>query len=333
MSNRRSALLLYAFNIYLAATVGVHCHASTKANALLRGAYDVREEISFGTFVVTFERRAPGREVQYQLTVEFLDDWYRFEAKEEGIVREASIIKDGQVLHYSPDAKAIDINTTASAKSVWSLVGFNPRVFGISEMTTAFVSLDQCFPQMGDSDARILKLELVGGRNLSVVEFARADFNYQFWIDKTDFRVHRVRIIWPDNTVEINSIFRTKSPLPSQVIAKRINTEGVVFDKLVRVEKADFTTPPPTDRFLVSSFNTPVNTMAIDYQTEKVVGYWDGNKIRPRPVPFRELERVEPVAASQAVSTSRIAFIAANAVALLAAVAWYFSYKRKSEAK
>ena len=111
------------------------------------------------------------------------------------------------------------------------------------------------------------------------------EYERNFWIAVSPYRVLRKTVRWAKTSVDIRSLYDTAdptSPLPKKVRNKRDEPgpQGS-FDQMITVNRVEWPTAIPAERFTLKSMNLPKDTQIVDRRAGKVVGYWDGERLKP----------------------------------------------------
>lgn len=277
--------LLFIFQLTFCATS--NCFALERggeAKAFLLGAINARKQIPRGRVVFRVNKEISGKASRsYLLRVTFADERTRFEQMISGDLAMITMLFQDSVLRHHAGSMSIQTNTRMGAES-WGMEAFDPRAFGVAEMISPLISLEDCFWKHGDSECKLVGTEKLRSGVAHIIEFQRGDARFQFWIDEPLFRIHKVELKSEANFVELLSEFEDETSVyPSKVVSKRGSPSGIETCVAI-VDTADFTTNVGDESFTIASLAPKLNTMVIDQATEKVVGYWDGEGISASPV-------------------------------------------------
>lgn len=244
------------------------------------------------------------------------------------------VIRDGDEFygfrrHPGEDVHIYDEKRSAAVRGD---VAFDPRVIGLSDVTTIASTVENCLWLDDYEEFQTLGQESIRGVNAWRVKVSRPDSTAEFWIEEPAFRVHRKTVETPVMRIEIDSEFApgdSESPFPVRVVAKR-DSPHLKFDRTYVVKRLDLGPPISPDRFTLKSMDLPLNTPVVDYRISRRVGFWNGEGLSELPVYQGERPQT-PTAPVSPGYLRRFLLIAVNLVAL-AVIGWWWLMKRRSAA-
>lgn len=183
----------------------------------------------------------------------------------------------------------LDVYDVKRAVSVRGDIAFDPRVLGLSDLMSASTTVRHTLHYDEYENISVVGKELVRGVHTWRVIANHNDATFQFWIEEPSFRVHRKSVHWEvpvPTRIEIDSEFNSPdipAPFPSRVVAVRSSPDSRQ-ERIYEIKKLDLGVSIPSDRFTLNSMALPINTPVNDYRISRIVGYWDGEKVAPRPV-------------------------------------------------
>lgn len=310
---------------------GLHAAEPPSALALLRGAESARVQADDIRATLTIEYLAPGPSRGLDYLVESSGDRRRFEqfpaSPAEGVV----VLIDGGEVHGFRRKKNEDVHRydMSRAVGVRGDTAFDPRILGLSDLMAADATVRACLWYETCDRTEVLGKERVGDVDAWRVRCFSGNTTSDFWIEEPSFRVHRRTIEWPGGRVEISSHFGAgESPFPQRVEIVR-DEPNESMRRRVTVKSFETGASIPPERFTLASMDLPMNTPVVDYRISRIVGYWDGEGLSPRPVYAGERPEVRtPALAPPGAAPVRPWLIVANVVVVLGVLVFLWRRRR-----
>jgi hypothetical protein len=307
---------------------------SARAVALLHGVAAKRNAFDSIRAEFTWEsRRSLDSSVVYHhFLVEQHAEQRRFEHLDDSAEPSVYILSEPDVVYgfqRVPHADLEIFDLQDAVRSRGTLV-FDPRTVGLTNIHTASASVEGLlWLDRYDSIQLISSDEVVDGVQTSRIKLTMDNMVSELWISEPGFRVHRRTAVLSEmEETTINSTYdanNSDSPFPTQV-AIQTSVDGSKVEHLLHVVAIDLDAKISPERFKIDSMNLPVNTMVNDYRVNRIVGYWDGQKIVDEPTPGG----VAPTdIASDGTSAFKPWLIGVNLVVVALLAVWLFLLKSK----
>ena len=135
----------------------------------------------------------------------------------------------------------------------------------------------------------------MNGKNVHLVTWKEGDDYWEIYIEEPGFRVLQYKIKDRDIDIQIDSEYSDSAffPFPTRVkILRKIDGE-TQFDRTITVQEFKVQKSFPPETFTLTSLNIPLNAMVTDYRINRIIGYWDGEKLVDDPVKMSAQERRE----------------------------------------
>jgi hypothetical protein len=254
----------------------------------------------------------------------------RFEQFPGGCLKEGSVFVIGlsELWGYRrKEHEDLEIYDMARAVGVCGDTAFDPRLLGLGGVVIPVDATFRTYLWIETCDGvQRFGPEEYKGIPVWRVHETRGEEAMDWWIEEPSFRVHKC-VAWmlggPDLRVEIQSDYETdKTVLPYPKRVQVTRQEGMKWKRLeIAVNRFEVDNPVSDERFAMKSLDLPINTMINDYRINRIMGYWDGEKISPEPVPAEKLNALVSPKRNQ---TVRLVLMIVNGflVAALAFVLW-----------
>jgi hypothetical protein len=160
---------------------------------------------------------------------------------------------------------------------------FDPRILGLEGTLYYAVNMEPgCFTNYA-KQIETLADSVDGSRHVAFRTSVEGQETH-LWINGvTGFPVRRCKVILSSQVTEIHSEYDKGfggGSFPNDVTIKVADKTGTpITTTRVHVTKADFTKGPGESELTLVGLALPVGETVIDDRLQKVVGYWDGNKI------------------------------------------------------
>jgi len=212
-----------------------------------------------------------------------------FKGEVPGLVPGEVIIRDGDEFHgfRRVEGEDVHIYDLEHATGVRGDVAFDPRVLGLSDFLPANLTVKDCLWYHTGEALSVVGSDQIRGHDVWRVKSERDDGDVaEYWIEEPSFRVHRKTMSGAGYHIDVASEFsggEPSWPFPSRVTARReAMPSGLERTYVVKNFEAPATISP--DRFTLKSMDLPINTPAVDYRINRIVGYWNGEGLQEKPV-------------------------------------------------
>lgn len=293
---------------------------SPSGKALLRGAEQVRSRYESLRVELTFEVISPAPATKTKCLIEMDGKNRRFERVASANTRGSVVLIDGdEVYAYerldNSDVRLCDMTYVVGTSGD---LAFDPRILGLTDLPSANTSVKACLWYDNGSELEVQGKDRAKGIDTWRVRTRNQTVTSTYWIEEPSFRVHERTLEWPQGRSEIRSEYDspgTDFPFPSHVRIKR--TDGDRSTELrIDVSSFDVDAKIEPERFTLASMDLPINTMVIDYRTQRVVGYWNGTDLSENP--FYPNQSADAGDATS--SDRRLWFICANVIVMISLV-------------
>lgn len=243
--------------------------------------------------------------------------------------------QDADTVHgfiRAPNA-SLDIYSNEYAESRRGIKDFDPRVLGMTSSMSHSSTVERCL-LMHEQNTSIELLQPVedAGSVIERVKISKGGYSSEYWISEPKFQLRRRIVTWsPDTTATVLSEYDpniANGDLPVTVTIQD-RQQGNNADRVVKLLKVNVSDPIPGDAFTISSIGLPVNTMFNDYRTNRIVGYWNGHEMSPRPITDGDSPLAVNIAAAKP-KTSRTWILLAN-VGLLGCIVASLLYNNRRQ--
>jgi hypothetical protein len=189
------------------------------------------------------------------------------------------------------DVTLCDINIGRSR----GIVIYDPRILGLTVRTDLGADVNEVLC-IGDAEHNgTAVVEKKGGKDLWHIHYYNIrykDVTYDYWIEEPTFRVYHVvkKSTNPDliSIIDLEYLDAKFEPFPSKVHLIRDEQGKRVFDRTITVLEFEVKKSFSPETFSLKFLELPLNTSVTDYRINKILGYWDGEKLSIPPVNTRE---------------------------------------------
>lgn len=212
-----------------------------------------------------------------------------------------SIIMDGDVLtSFRRTAhEDVQIYDLSEATGTRGDVIFDPRVIGLEDDPHCSLAVNVCFWYENVDSMAIVGVEKRGDVEVCKIRVNRSAWNStrEYWIDESEFRVHRLITDLEGFHLDIVSEFtdpRIPAPFPSRVTTRR-EVAGQIPDRREFVVKSlELDAKIDPERFTLQTMDLTPNTPVVDYRISRIIGYWNGEGISEHPIPTKVQDATPP---------------------------------------
>jgi hypothetical protein len=330
-------------SVLLFSSVVEYSYADAKSFALLKGVE--KERMKLKTYSITLRTRYVDDQFPSYLSRDIsLDECVyvdhekrlheRLPPEDEKILKvfKGNITvrgEDGDVYDYAvgrTDVTLCDRQIAARR----GIIFHHPSVIGLTASTD--IRSDDVGSCLSPSDAQkngVAAFEELDGRKLWHVHYFNEQYKeitYDVWVEDSTFRVYRSVAKGPHQQTTIDAKYEgdKMGAIPSWVHLVRVVKGERVFDRTTTVLNFEAKTFPP-EVFTIKSLKLPINTSVTDYRINKIIGYWDGEKLQQLPVNNNAPTEIRPVAESY---LSRIFFIV---LGLAFIIVWFILVSQKKK--
>jgi hypothetical protein len=293
---------------------------------LLRGAEQARLAPKSVEARLMFEVDSPPPRLKAECLVQESGNLRRFERFAHADSDGSVVLVNGSEVHAYDRLDNASVRLCDKTYSVETAgdLGFDPRTLGLTDLPFVDSSVKKCLWSGDEFAVRVIGQEAVNGVAVWRVEAKSENVVSTYWIEEPSFRVHRRLLQWPGGKSDILSEFDSKiaSPFPSRVTVDRIDGD-LRTNITIEVLSLDLRAVIPPEQFTLASFDLPVDTMIIDYRTQKIVGYWDGAGLSVEPL------YVDQIAESVKTQSYRRQWLLAINVAVVVTIAVLLWWKRR----
>ena len=258
--------------------------SDSKATALLKGV--ANERLKQNRFQIRYEeiRREEGK-AAIQI-VDFDNGKIRKEHlpndKFHGMM--SLFLGDIVYVRTSYDANSVELVAPTSIHASGADI-YDPRLLGLTDMMNLGTTIEDC---LGFSSGKNFTVEPVtlDGKSVHLVTWEEGDNLWEFYIEEPGFRVlkNTVKDAFLDIQIDCEYSNPALGPFPSKVTILRKIKNEIRFDRTITVQEFKVQKSSPPETFTLASLNLPLNAMVTDYRINRLVGYWDGEKLVDDPV-------------------------------------------------
>jgi hypothetical protein len=293
--------------VFLAATfLAAFLFADPTSDALLKGVEQTRQKFDsiHAAFTIDCDNDEIYGTMQIKIVVEQNESYRKVEIcpqrGDSELPHELSLVSPSEVFSYrrtqNADLELYDINLAKKR----AILSFDPRILGLTDVLTIDKTVKICLG-IARSGWQLVGREILNGVQTWHIRRMDEFGTTEFWIEEPSFRVYRKSYLSEHLKTTIDSKYDSNSvgPFPSEVNIKRFRNNKSVFNRKVTVTQIEQKNDIPKHHFELTSLNLPLNTMGNDYRIQKIIGYWDGEKLVDNPVrmsaqELRELMEAKP---------------------------------------
>lgn len=313
--------------VIIASSMARECESANapSATALLRGAESALLQFDTLRVELSFKSILPHPPVNLDCIIEMQGGRRRFESTGGArYPRQITLIEGDEVksFEHSPGSSVRLFGMKYETATSGDLA-FDPRTLGLTDLLAADTTVEACIWKNSNHTATVVGKEKINGVEAWRVHVATQTATSDYWIEEPGFRIHQRTVEWSKGKSTIHSEFGDQDrtiPFPRIVSIKRQDKNGLM-DRQIEVRSVDTQPELKEDRFSLASFDLPINTMAIDYRTQRVVGYWNGTGLSESPYyPNSASDTAQPSSA-----LGRLGVIVANVavIAVIVSLIWW----------
>jgi len=312
-----------------------------KAIALLKGVE--RERLKYDCFHIRYEEyRAETGQTSEQIV-----DYERGKIRKEHLPSEffrgmKSILLEDVVYYMGTyDAKHVAIVPHQSINAYGAGV-YDPRMLGLIDMMSHKGDVGDCFPRNRPNYS--VSRKIFEGHSIYVVECQDDERNgfarWMLYIKEPDFHLLRKTVEAEWGKVRIDNDYSNHEflPFPTKVHIYRVAPQDdgedvVVFDRYFTVKDVQIKKSFPSETFTLAALNPPLNSDVVDYRIDRVLGYWDGEKIVDDPVSISAQELRELMEGRKESTVSKAVRYSLTGIGVIMILYALFSMYRKRRLK
>jgi hypothetical protein len=269
--------------------------SDSRAMALLKGVE--QERLKYDCFRICYtEHRAEEGKTVDQI-VEFDHGKIRKEhlktAGFDGIM--SIFLGDIVYVKTSYDDNSVDLVVPKSVNASGADT-YDPRLLGLADFMSHTTSVVDCllYTRHNHFSTQIAELD---GKKVNVVVCDRADGSQdKLFIEEPGFRLLRKIYQSPLIDIQVDAEYSNPKFLPFPSKVRILRKEGkeekrVRFDRTITVTDFEVKESFPSETFTLASLHLPLNATVTDYRINRIIGYWDGEKLVDDPVRISVQER------------------------------------------
>jgi hypothetical protein len=283
----------------------VVCASDPKAIALLKGVEQERLKCDCFRICYTEERKEEGKTVEQ--IVDFDNGRIRKEHLKTDVFPGIMSLFLGDIVYVKTSYNANSVNLV-DPKSIHASGAdtYDPRILGLTDFMNQKTSVQDCLLYTRRKDFSVQDSELNGKKCNLII--CNDDYGHcELFIEEPGFRLLRHTYESRYIDIQVDAEYSNPKFLPFPTKVKILRKQGktkedveqgkkkeeIVFDHTIVVTNVEIKKSFPPETFTLASMKLPVNATVTDYRINRIVGYWDGEKLVDKPVRMSVQERRE----------------------------------------